>query len=222
MIANTSIPDFNELLKLIPDASEFSINNEKISDELKEIYDSIDKAKEFESLESIELRLRSKGLSNDDLIKFAANQISWNEVTDWHNDELKKLNGGLEKLLGLYKSCYDKSSSCHYYAHQLGEISEQMAVKASFLEGQIKGRDTQKIILAKQGGIGKMAKYQPLKELAKKLVNKKNFNSRRNAAMTITPVILEESKRLNIPLSEAQAVITITGWLKKMGLPANI
>ena len=40
--------------------------------------------------------------------------------------------------------------------------------------------------------------------------------------MTIQPEIIAESKKLKIPLSEAQAEITITGWLKEMGLPANI
>ena len=150
MIANTSIPDFNELLALIPDASEFSIDKEKISGELKEIYGSIENEKEFESLESIKLRLRSRGLSNDDLIEFATNQIAWNEANDWHNDELKKLNDGLFKLLGFYSDSYKKSTNAHNYAHQLDEISKQMATTASFLEGQIKGRDTQKTIFSQK------------------------------------------------------------------------
>ena len=40
--------------------------------------------------------------------------------------------------------------------------------------------------------------------------------------MTITPTIIAESKKLNIALSEAQAELTITGWLKELGLPANV
>lgn len=68
----------------------------------------------------------------------------------------------------------------------------------------------------------KKAKYQPLKELAAKLVKEKNFKSRRNAAITISPEIVAESKKLGISLSEQQAEITITNWLKEMGLPANV
>lgn len=75
---------------------------------------------------------------------------------------------------------------------------------------------------ASEGGKAKAAKYRPLKELAAKLVNANNFKSRRNAAMKIKQEIIAESKKLNIPLSEAQAEITITNWLKEMGLPANI
>lgn len=76
---------------------------------------------------------------------------------------------------------------------------------------------------ARLGGNAKAAKYQPLKDLAKELVDKRNkWSSRRNAAMTITPKILEEASRLNIALSKDQASITIQGWLKEMGLPANI
>jgi len=74
----------------------------------------------------------------------------------------------------------------------------------------------------KKGGAAKKAKYLPLKELAKKLCNEKNFKSRRNAAITIMPEIIAESKRLGIALSTNQAENTITKWLKEMGLPANI
>ena len=139
MTANTSTPDFNELLSLIPDASEFSIDNEKFLGGLKEIYDSIEEKKDFESLESIKIRLSSKGLTNDDLIEFAANQILWNEVTAWHNEELQKLNEGLTKLLELYRDHYEKSTNAHNCLHQLNEISEKFATTASFLEGKIKG-----------------------------------------------------------------------------------
>lgn len=89
-------------------------------------------------------------------------------------------------------------------------------------QAYLNGIEKQKVILAKQGGIGKKAKYAPLKELAVKLVSEKSFKSRRNAAKTITSKIVAESERLGITLSKDQAEITITGWLKEMGLPANI
>lgn len=88
--------------------------------------------------------------------------------------------------------------------------------------GQLRGASSMLNTMAKSGAAGKKAKYQPLKNLAKRLVNEKNFKSRRNAAKTIMPEIIAESKKLSISLSEDQAEITITGWLKEMGLPANI
>lgn len=76
--------------------------------------------------------------------------------------------------------------------------------------------------IASKGGNAKNARYEPLKQLAKKLVEAKKFKSKRNAVKTITPEIILESKKLGIALSEHQAEITITGWLTDMGLPANI
>ena len=77
--------------------------------------------------------------------------------------------------------------------------------------------------IASIGGKAKAEKYQPLKDLAKELCNKRAmWQSRRNAAITIAPQIIEESKRIGRPLSEHQAIFTINNWLKQMGLPANI
>lgn len=75
---------------------------------------------------------------------------------------------------------------------------------------------------AHKGASARNATYEPLRRMAKELVNLRNFRSRRNAAMSIKSAIIAESKKLNIPLSESQAEITITGWLSDMGLPANV
>lgn len=83
-------------------------------------------------------------------------------------------------------------------------------------------RKNDRSVNARKAANVKKAKYQPLKELAATLVNAKNFKSRRNAAQTITSEIVAESEKLGIALSKNQAEITITGWLKEMGLPANI
>ncbi len=88
--------------------------------------------------------------------------------------------------------------------------------------GQLRGAYSMSNAMAKSGAAGKKAKYQPLKNLAQKLVSEKNFKSRRNAAKTIMSEIIVESKKLNIYLSQDQAEITITRWLKEMGLPANV
>lgn len=75
---------------------------------------------------------------------------------------------------------------------------------------------------ASKGGKAKAEKYQPLKELVFQLANEKKWQSRRNLAMTIAPKVIAEGKRLNTPISEGQAIITITNWLKDMGLPVNV
>ena len=103
----------------------------------------------------------------------------------------------------------------------LSEITSRLQKKLNE-ERFIEGNNQQKINQAKKGGIGKSAKNQPLKELAATLVNARKFTSRRNAAKTITPEILAKSLELGIALSKDQAEQTITGWLKEMGLPANV
>lgn len=40
--------------------------------------------------------------------------------------------------------------------------------------------------------------------------------------MSIKPEIMKKAKELEVGLSDAQAESTITGWLKEMGLPANV
>ena len=76
--------------------------------------------------------------------------------------------------------------------------------------------------LARKGGIAKSKKYDPLKKLVSDLVAKRKWPSRRNAAMTIAHEVIAASRQMNVPLSEMQAEVTIYGWLKEMGLPANI
>ena len=76
--------------------------------------------------------------------------------------------------------------------------------------------------IGKSGGAAKAAKYQPLKDRAIELVNARKWKSRRNAAITVLPEILALARKLNIGLAKDQAQITITGWLKEAGLPANI
>lgn len=75
-----------------------------------------------------------------------------------------------------------------------------------------------------KAGKAKAARYKPLKDLARDLVTNGSYKSRRNAAISIAPKILEKGLNLNpkVVLSEEQSVQTITGWLKDMGLPANI
>lgn len=65
-------------------------------------------------------------------------------------------------------------------------------------------------------------KYDPLRNLAKNLVETGKYKSRRNAAIKIAPKIIEEGKKIGVILSERQAELTIAGWLKDEGLPAKV
>lgn len=92
------------------------------------------------------------------------------------------------------------------------------------LQGVISGRGLESAggqksisIIAALGGKKRDALYEPLRELAKDLVRNKNYKSRRNAAMSIAPEIIKRSKELGLNMSEAQAPITISDWLKDMG-----
>ncbi len=76
--------------------------------------------------------------------------------------------------------------------------------------------------LASLGGNAKGAKYKPLKEFVIEQVKLKNYPSRRNAAFALAPEVIKKAKDLGLNLSEQQAPLTIAGWLKKQGLPANI
>lgn len=76
--------------------------------------------------------------------------------------------------------------------------------------------------LARRGAHARDLRYEPLRQLAVELVRAKNYKSTRSAAMNIAPVIIERSRDLGLNMSEAQAVSTISGWLRAAGLPANV
>jgi hypothetical protein len=76
--------------------------------------------------------------------------------------------------------------------------------------------------LARKGAKSRSENYEPLRMMARDLVSARSFKSRRNAAKTIAPDIIAEGKKIGVVLSEDQAELTISKWLKDMCLPANI
>lgn len=170
-------------------------------------------------LHRVKTELKQRNYSYAQLLDFASHYVILFNSTDQTSKEIKELNVEIDKRRAeIDKKIDDKVSAMSQLINLQAELSFMDGMK----DGFFLGKKIQKKSQAKKGALGRNAKYQPLKELAAKLVNAKNFNSRRNAAMTIQPEIIAESKKLKIPLSEAQAEITITGWLKEMGLPANI
>ncbi|NOT13981.1 MAG: hypothetical protein HOP21_00105 [Methylotenera sp.] len=111
--------------------------------------------------------------------------------------------------------------------HESNKELKKVKDEQRLLIEQFKKDESQnsKLVLAHQaskGGKAKAEKYQPLKELVFQLANEKKWPSRRNLAMTIAPRVIAESYKLSTPISESQAVDTITKWLRDMGLPVNI
>lgn len=98
------------------------------------------------------------------------------------------------------------------------------AIEYTYLakEDQIDLLGAAKKSLASSGGIARRNKYQPLKDFVLEKVKLKNYPSRRNAALSLAPEVINKARELNIGLSAQQAEITITNWLKQYGLPANI
>lgn len=178
-----------------------------------------DKAEVEAELERVKTELRQRNYSHTQLIDFASYYVVLFNNSDQEIKEVRKLNIEIDQLRA------DKNIKVDGYYKNFNDMKNleaEISFSNGLKNGFFLGKKTQSTLLAKKGGNAKKSKYQPLKELAKKMVNEKSWNSRRSAAMTIKSAIIAESKKLNIAISEAQAEITITGWLKKMGLPANI
>ena len=182
-----------------------------------------DKAKVEADLERVKTELRQRNYSHTQLIDLASHYVVLFNNSDHVIKEVKKLNIEINQLRAEKDIKVDGNHKDLVKAlSDLKDLKAEMSFRDGLKNGFFLGKKTQSTSLAKKGGNAKKSIYQPLQELAKKMVNEKNWKSRRNATLTIKSAILNESKKLNIPLSESEAEITIGGWLKKMGLPANI
>lgn len=94
-------------------------------------------------------------------------------------------------------------------AHYLLGFAEGIFALEPALVGVISAR-------SKSGSTERNAKYEPLRQLARKLAAAGKYPSKRNAALSIKAQILTESQTQGVNLSEAQAERTITGWLEGM------
>ena len=174
-------------------------------------------------LHRVKTELMQRNYSYAQLLDFASHYVLAFNNTDQASKKIKELNVEIDKRRSeidkeIYR-CHNEDLSA---MNQLKDLQAELSFIDGMKDGVFLGKKIQIKSQAKKGALGRNAKYQPLKELAAKLVNGKNFNSRRNAVITIKSEILSESERLGIGLSIDQAEITITGWLKDMGLPANI
>ena len=93
----------------------------------------------------------------------------------------------------------------------------------TFWRAEEYGKDDSPITkLAQSGGAARAARYKPLIDFVVDEYKKNNYPSKRSAANKLKNEVIERSKILGINISEHQAEITITNWLRRAGLPANI
>lgn len=69
---------------------------------------------------------------------------------------------------------------------------------------------------SRAGAMARTAKFEPLRELARKMATERQYPSMRNAALTIAPIIVAKSKEIGLHMSQSQAESTIKSWLKGM------
>jgi hypothetical protein len=115
-------------------------------------------------------------------------------------------------------------------AHEEGDSENawpQMA-RAFYLLGRLEGLmvvepavEYVSATRSKSGASKRDAKFEPLRQFARELATKRNYASRRNAALSIKDQVLSRAKELNINLSADQAERTITKWLDGMTFAAK-
>ncbi len=98
--------------------------------------------------------------------------------------------------------------------HRLTQASTFVGLAKGFASGvKMSAQDDPLVQMARAGAKGRDNIYQPLRDFARSEVKKRNFLSRRNAALTLKPEVLDLAKVLGVYLSEQQAERTITTWL---------
>jgi hypothetical protein len=71
----------------------------------------------------------------------------------------------------------------------------------------------------KSGASKRNARYEPLREFARKLATEGKYRSKRSAALSIKEPVFNKAKELGIYLSEQQAEKTLTSWLDEIQFP---
>jgi len=136
----------NSMLALIPDASEFENKTKSFKKELDTILTACE-IREPMSLKTLDSKLKfikedlkSKNYSYDQLLDLCASLTSWNEIVEFENEGLKKLNDGLSTLVQFTSKALKNSQKNGEYLSILGEVGKAMAL----IEGQLSGRNAEK------------------------------------------------------------------------------
>lgn len=85
---------------------------------------------EFESRELIRQKLKDKYCTYDELLDFAAEQVSWNELIEFENATRKRMSESALMCLNFHREAFEKLNAIHNKAHELSEV-ELLAVEAA-------------------------------------------------------------------------------------------
>lgn len=182
--------------------------------DLKRPYQATDSTQPFETFHREffrELSVTPARDTSDYIAEFANGTIG--------NDD-RKAGLKLRIILGVKVSlhhCFMASNSLPELGsktlYNIAQASMFVGVTKGFLDSLHGGADDFLLQMAKAGARGRDNNYKPLRDFARSEVAKRNFPSRRNAALTLKPSVLALAKELEVALSEQQAERTITGWL---------
>ncbi|MGB7934144.1 MAG: hypothetical protein WCH04_18330, partial [Gammaproteobacteria bacterium] len=109
-----------------------------------EILESVETNRSFESLAEHKSRLHGKNMSYEDLLDYAALYSSWCELLEFENENLKKILDAMERIVFSERELCATQKANHDQLIKILELHELVTTTGRFLEGQIKGRDTQK------------------------------------------------------------------------------
>jgi hypothetical protein len=73
----------------------------------------------------------------------------------------------------------------------------------------------------KSGASKRNAKYEPLREFARKLATERKYRSKRSAALSIKDQVFKKANELGVSLSDSQAEKTLTRWLGDIPFPTE-
>ena len=133
------------------------INAPDTFQEIKEILNSIDTKKTFESLTEHRSHIQEKNLSNEELLNYATALRADCELLEYENENLKKHLNVSDKLLSSSEALQDAQKISQDTLSVIRELESVCNSTRHFTEGQLVGRDAQKKNQAKKGAKAKLA-----------------------------------------------------------------
>jgi hypothetical protein len=92
------------------------------------------------------------------LLRRTARAEEWAEFLEEVNEDYKYLLGVHQNVIDLQSELLKQQIASFQKLYEIGELQLQVTETGAMCEGMLKGRDAQKIIQAKKGASGKIAK----------------------------------------------------------------
>jgi hypothetical protein len=146
MTIDKNITEFEELFASILKTME-NTNKKESDDFRKKFIDitnnfQIPETPNFESEGVIRQRLKASYCTYDKLLAFTTGQVSWNDSRDYENDALKALNEKLLLVVDFFSSSIEIQHAIYLRENKLSKLAHLANESASFIEGQVKGKET--------------------------------------------------------------------------------